>query len=224
MGESGIVVTVQAKKKYVPIMLYWTNPDAKQAADARRASIGVQNGREREKMEELRYPIGKFEHEGEISAAQRRLWIQEIAALPGQLSEAARGLDGERLDTPYREGGWTVRQVVHHVGDSHMNCLMRFKLALTEEQPAIKPYEEQLWAELADSRALPVEPSLALVSALHVRWTALLESMTDEQFSRAFYHPGSGQVVRLDRCLGMYVWHGKHHTAHIDRLRDRMGW
>ncbi|WP_271750728.1 YfiT family bacillithiol transferase [Cohnella sp. JJ-181] len=175
-------------------------------------------------MEELRYPIGKFEHEGEISAAQRRLWIQEIAALPGQLSEAARGLDGERLDTPYREGGWTVRQVVHHVGDSHMNCLMRFKLALTEEQPAIKPYEEQLWAELADSRALPVEPSLALVSALHVRWTALLESMTDEQFSRAFYHPGSGQVVRLDRCLGMYVWHGKHHTAHIDRLRDRMGW
>jgi len=175
-------------------------------------------------MDDLRYPIGNFTFEGDISADQRRLWIQQIAALPGELAEAIRGLDAQQLDTPYREGGWTVRQVVHHVGDSHMNSLMRFKLALTEDRPSIKPYEEQLWAELADSRDLPVEPSLALISALHVRWIALLESMTDEQFAREFFHPGSGANVRLDRCLGLYAWHGRHHTAHIERLRERLGW
>ncbi|MEK0317890.1 YfiT family bacillithiol transferase [Cohnella sp. 56] len=174
-------------------------------------------------MEDLRYPIGKFAFEGDISTAQRRLWMQEVAALPGELSETVRGLGEAQLDTPYRDGGWTVRQVVHHVADSHMNSLMRFKLALTEERPAIKPYEEQLWAELADSRLMPVEASLALISALHARWTVLLDAMTDEQFAREFYHPGSGEHVRLDRCLGMYAWHGRHHTAHIAALRERAG-
>ncbi|MDI4645292.1 YfiT family bacillithiol transferase [Cohnella hashimotonis] len=175
-------------------------------------------------MEDLRYPIGEFAFEGDISFEQRRQWIQEIASLPDLLSEAVRGLSDAQLDTPYREGGWKVRQVVHHVGDSHMNSLTRFKLALTEERPTIKPYEESLWAELADSRDLPIAPSLALIAAVHVRWTALLASLSDEQFAREFYHPGSGEMTRLDRCLGMYVWHGKHHTAHIERLRDRMGW
>lgn len=174
-------------------------------------------------MTDLRYPIGTFEFEGEISPERRRLWIQDVAALPGELSEAVRGLDEARLDTPYREGGWTVRQVVHHVADSHMNSVMRFKLALTEELPSIKPYEEQLWAELADSRGLAIAPSLALISALHVRWTALLESMTEAQFAREFYHPGNGANMRLDRCLGLYAWHGRHHTAHITALRERAG-
>ncbi|WP_217596667.1 YfiT family bacillithiol transferase [Cohnella sp. GbtcB17] len=175
-------------------------------------------------MDDLRYPIGKFTYEGDIAPEQRRQWIQEIAALPEMLSEAVRGLNDVQLDTPYREGGWKVRQVVHHIGDSHMNSLTRFKLALTEDRPTIKPYEEQLWAELADSRDLPIGPSLALIAAVHVRWTALLGSLSDEQFAREFYHPGSGETTRLDRCLGMYVWHGKHHTAHIERLRERMGW
>ncbi|MCC3373315.1 YfiT family bacillithiol transferase [Cohnella sp. REN36] len=173
---------------------------------------------------DLRYPIGAFAHEGDITPAQRSLWIQDIAELPARLNEAVRGLGDAQLDTPYREGGWTARQVVHHVGDSHMNSLIRFKLALTEDLPTIKPYEEQLWAELADTRALPIEPSLTLLAALHLRWVALLESMGEAEFARSFYHPGSGETIRLDRALGTYAWHGRHHTAHITSLRGRMGW
>lgn len=171
-----------------------------------------------------RYPIGKFEHEGPITAEKRTEWIEDIRALPERLAAAVEGLTEEQLDTPYREGGWTVRQVVHHVGDSHMNCLTRFKLALTEDNPTIKPYEEQLWAELADSRSYPIAPSLALIKALHGRWTALLESMSEEDFARTFYHPANRATSSLAQALGMYSWHARHHTAHITSLRERMGW
>lgn len=173
---------------------------------------------------DLRYPIGKFEQEGPITAEQRAAWIEDIRELPAQLSAAVAGLSEERLDTPYREGGWTVRQVVHHVADSHMNSLIRFKLALTEDRPTIKPYEEALWAELADSRACPIAPSLALIEGLHQRWTALLEAMDEAAFARAFYHPANGTTSALDRTLGLYAWHGRHHTAHIVSLKERMGW
>lgn len=171
-----------------------------------------------------RYPIGKFEHEGVITTDKRAEWIEDIRALPSRLAAAVNGLSEEQLDTPYREGGWTVRQVVHHVADSHMNCLTRFKLALTEDSPTIKPYEEQLWAELADSKTYPIAPSLTLIDALHGRWTALLESMSDEDYARTFYHPASQVTMRLDRALGNYSWHSRHHTAHIVKLRERMGW
>jgi uncharacterized damage-inducible protein DinB len=173
---------------------------------------------------DLRYPIGKFEHEGDITAAKRSAWIADIRELPAKLAQAVAGLSEEQLDTPYRDGGWTVRQVVHHVADSHMNSFTRFKLALTEDNPTIKPYEEALWAELGDGKSCPVAPSLALVEALHLRWTALLESMGEADFARTFYHPGSRETVRLDRALGQYSWHGRHHVAHITTLRDRMGW
>ena len=173
--------------------------------------------------EQLRYPIGKFQHEGEISPAQREMWIREIEQAPVRLTEALHGLSEEQLDTPYREGGWTVRQVVHHLADSHMNSVIRFKLALTEDTPSIKPYEEQLWAELADSRGAPVAPSVDLIRSLHARWAMLLRSMSDEDFARTFYHPASQTVSRLDRALGLYAWHGKHHITHIASLRERMG-
>lgn len=171
-----------------------------------------------------RYPIGKFEHEGPITAEKRAEWLEDIRALPARLSAAVAGLNEEQLDTPYREGGWTVRQVVHHVADSHMNSFTRFKLALTEDEPTIKPYEEHLWAELADSKTYPIGPSLALIEGLHDRWTALLESMSEEDYGRTFYHPGNKATSTLARALGMYSWHARHHTAHITSLRERMGW
>jgi len=139
------------------------------------------------------------------------------------LRAAVAGLRPEQLDTPYRPGGWTVRQVVHHVPDSHMNSYMRFKLALTEDEPTIKPYDEKLWAELADTPATPVEVSLTLLESMHDRWVRLLRSLQDAHFERQFRHPELG-VVRLDRNLALYAWHGKHHVAHITSLRERMSW
>ncbi len=133
------------------------------------------------------------------------------------------GLTGEQLDTPYRPGGWTVRQTVHHVADSHMNSAIRMRLALTEPEPVIRPYEQKLWAELFDARSAPVEPSLDLIQGLHARWVLLLKSMSAEDFARSFRHPEIG-LVRLDKNLALYAWHGKHHTAHITGLRQRMGW
>ncbi|MFB9325703.1 YfiT family bacillithiol transferase [Paenibacillus aurantiacus] len=173
---------------------------------------------------DYRYPIGPFAHEGAVTPEQRETWIREIEKLPAKLRLAVEGLSEEQLDTPYREGGWTVRQVVHHVADSHMNSLTRFKLALTEDQPTIKPYAEERWAELADTRTAPVELSLHLIEALHERWVLLLESLTEAEFERAFYHPESGETVPLDRSLGIYAWHGNHHAAHITALRARKGW
>ncbi|GAA4872777.1 bacillithiol transferase BstA [Paenibacillus vulneris] len=174
-------------------------------------------------MEDLRFPVGRFEWNGEITPEQRQLWIEEIEQLPRKLRDAVDGLTEEQLNEPYRPGGWTVRQVVHHLADSHMNSLTRFKLALTEEQPTIKPYDEAAWAELADSREAPLELSLALLDQLHARWGRLLRSLSSEQWERTFIHPDSG-VVRLDVNLGTYAWHGRHHTAHITQLRRRKEW
>jgi hypothetical protein len=146
-----------------------------------------------------------------------------VAAAPAKLREAVRGLTPDRLDTPYRDGGWTPRQIVHHVPDSHLNAYVRFKLALTEDVPLIKPYDQDLWAGLDDSRLTPIETSLALVEALHVRWVILLRSLPDASFQRTFNHPEMG-IVPLDRVLALYAWHGQHHAAQIAALRERRGW
>jgi uncharacterized damage-inducible protein DinB len=172
---------------------------------------------------DLRFPIGAFQCPAVIIEAVRRDWIEEIASLPARLRQAVEGLSQEQLDTPYRPDGWTVRQVVHHLADSHMNSLIRFKLALTEEQPTIKPYAEEKWAELADSKTYPIEPSLTLLDVLHDRWVGLLTSLDDQDYGRTFLHPESG-VVTLGRNLGIYAWHGNHHLAHIASLKERMGW
>jgi uncharacterized damage-inducible protein DinB len=174
-------------------------------------------------MENLQYPIGKFQYVGPITAEQLDIWIAEIAKAPQKLRFAVQGLTESQLDTPYRLGGWTVRQVVHHVADSHMNSYIRFKLALTEDLPTIKPYDEASWAELTDSVNLPVEISLQLLDSLHLRWVDLLKSTSAEAFKRCFIHPESGETP-LARNLGIYAWHGNHHIAHITSLRERMEW
>jgi len=174
----------------------------------------------------LKYPIGKFSFPSSASSVtqdQRKLWIDEIAEAPSRLRSAVAGLDAAQLDTPYRPGGWTVRQVVHHVPESHMNAFIRFKLALTEDEPTIKPYDEDGWVRLPDVAQTPIEISLALLDALHVRWVTLLRLMDDAQFARVFRHPALG-VIRLDGNLALYAWHGKHHTAHITSLTERMAW
>ena len=164
-------------------------------------------------MADLQYPIGRFTFPESSTAEQRQQWIREIARAPQELRAAVASLTPEQLDTPYRPGGWTVRQVVHHVPDSHMNAFIRFKLALTEDQPTIKPYDEARWAVLADA-ALPIGPSLDLLEALHVRWVRLLQTMSELDYQRTFVHPESG-AWRLDQCLAQYAWHGRHHTGHI---------
>jgi uncharacterized damage-inducible protein DinB len=174
-------------------------------------------------MMDLSYPIGRFSYAGENTEAERRALIGRIQQAPARLRAAVAGLSPEQLDTPYRPGGWTVRQVVHHLPDSHMNSFCRFRLALTEDTPAIKGYDQQRWAELFDSRTAPVEDSLALLEALHRRWVVLLRSMTPADFARTFLHSEMGPVT-LDRNLALYAWHGDHHVAHITSLRDRLGW
>ena len=174
-------------------------------------------------MTDLRYPIGPFQAPGKTTSAQRRQWIETIAATPEKLRRAVAGLSEAQLETPYRPGGWTVRQVVHHLPDSHLNSYVRFKLALTEETPAIKPYWEDRWAELADSKG-PIDISLNLLEALHLRWVLLLESLSAEDFQRDFYHPENKAAMRLDTTLALYAWHGEHHVAHITALREWMGW
>ena len=172
---------------------------------------------------DLRYPIGKFHYEGEMTEEARRRAVQQIAEAPAKLREAVKGLTTQQLGTSYRPDGWTVRQVVHHVPDSHLNAYIRFKLALTEEEPTIKPYEQERWANLEDTRNTPVEVSLALLDSLHQRWVVLLESLRPEDFARTFRHPEQG-IVSLDKQLALYAWHGRHHVAHITALRERMGW
>ncbi len=173
--------------------------------------------------DDLRYPIGKFDGEGPITPERLRQWIGEIAAAPGQLRAAVAGLTDAQLDTPYRPGGWTVRQVVHHLPDSHINSYCRFRLALTEDVPTIKPYVEARWAELPDAGTAPAELSLALLESLHRRWVVLLESLTETDWSRRFRHPELGERT-LGATAGLYAWHGRHHVAHITSLRERMGW
>jgi uncharacterized damage-inducible protein DinB len=172
---------------------------------------------------DLQYPIGRFAWSGENSPEDRLHYIEEIEQAPAHLRAAVAGLSDDQLDTPYRPGGWTVRQVVHHVPDSHLNSYVRFRLALTEDEPTIKPYNESDWAELTDARTAPIELSLALLESLHRRWVALLRTMTRGNFARQFRHPELG-VVSLDRNLALYAWHGRHHVAHITGLRERMGW
>ncbi|HEY3128225.1 MAG TPA: bacillithiol transferase BstA [Acidobacteriota bacterium] len=174
-------------------------------------------------MADLRYPIGKFFPLPNPTQEQRRKLIKEISRAPAKLRAAVSGLSEKQLNTPYRPEGWTVRQVVHHVPDSHLNAYVRFKLALTERQPTIKPYDEKLWASLEDVRKTPVETSLSLLESLHERWVVLLRSLAARDFARTLQHPELG-IMTLDALLAMYAWHGRHHVAHITSLRERMGW
>src|ERR1700680_4869360 len=174
-------------------------------------------------MTDLRYPIGKFSYDGHLTEDQKRGFLGDVAHTPKKLRAAGQGLSEAQLDTPYRPGGWTVRQVVHHVPDSHLNSYVRFKLALTEDEPTIKPYAEDRWAELADSKATPVEVSLTLLDSLHDRWVRLLRSLTPEEWKRTFRHPDLGAMT-LEKTLALYAWHGRHHVAHITTLRERSGW
>jgi DinB superfamily len=174
-------------------------------------------------MTDPRYPIGKFNYQGPPTEEQRKNLIEEIEKTPAALRSAVAGLSSQQVHAPYREGGWTVQQVVHHLPDSHMNAYVRFKLALTEDVPTIKPYAENLWAQLEDSRSTPLETSLLLLESLHSRWVLLLQSMKPEEWKRAFRHPELG-IVPLEKNLALYSWHGQHHVAHITELRKRMGW
>lgn len=175
-------------------------------------------------MTDLRYPIGKFTYDGPMTDARRAECVARIAAAPAALRAAVTGLDDAQLDTPYRPEGWTVRQVVHHVPDSHLNAYTRIRLALTEDTPTIKPYEEARWAELFDARSLPVEISLRLLEALHGRWVPLLQRISAAEGGRRFRHPEHGRLITIDEVVAMYAWHGEHHTAHVTRLRERMAW
>lgn len=172
---------------------------------------------------DLRYPIGKFDYQGVSTLEQRNQWIRDIAETPAKLREAVRDLNEDQLGTEYRPGGWNVRQVTHHLPDSHMNSFTRFRIALTEEEPTIRPYFEDRWAELSDSRRAPIEYSLDLLEALHKRWVFMLESLTDVEFSRTLRHPDLG-LLTLDKNLGLYSWHGRHHVAQITSLRKRLNW
>lgn len=171
---------------------------------------------------DLRYPIGKHTLGSSLTPTERATCIEQIAAAPAGFRRAVANLTDAQLDTPYRAGGWTVRQLAHHLPDSHMNAYIRFKLGLTEDAPTIKPYEEKDWAKTAETRA-PIAASLDLLTALHDRWVTLLRAMTPAEFARPINHPELGKLT-LDGLLGMYAWHGRHHTAHVTALRARMGW
>jgi uncharacterized damage-inducible protein DinB len=174
-------------------------------------------------MNDARYPIGPHQRQDQLTSDERRDRIAQIAATPANLRTAVRDLDEPQLDTPYRDGGWTLRQVVHHLADSHLNAYTRLKLALTEEQPTIRPFDEAAWAQLPDSRSTPIGISLTLLDALHERWITLWRSMKDDDYERTLNHPENG-LMTLDRLLNLYAWHGRHHVAHITSLRERNGW
>jgi uncharacterized damage-inducible protein DinB len=174
-------------------------------------------------MTDLRYPIGRWQRESYLEPAQRSERIAEIAAAPAALRKVVAGLTAEQLDTPYRPDGWTVRQVVHHLADSHLNATIRIRLALTEDQPTIKPYSEKLWAELPDARSADVEASVRLLEALHERWVALLGALEPVDFTRRLRHPEMGELT-VDSIVSLYAWHGRHHVAHVAALRQREGW
>ena len=171
-----------------------------------------------------RYPIGPFQRRDELTAAERQSMLEDIADTPARLREAVAGLSDEQLDTPYREGGWTLRQVVHHVPDSHLNAYCRLKLALTEEQPIIRPYDETTWAKLGDVAATPIDVSLTLLESLTTRWMTIFDSMEAGDYRRTFRHPDHEGVQTIDWLVAMYSWHGRHHVAHITSTRQRHGW
>jgi hypothetical protein len=173
---------------------------------------------------DARYPVGRFKYDGDTSREAIDRSIADIAALPERLRAAVGGLDETQLDTPYREGGWSSREVVHHVADSHMNAYVRCKLALTEDKPTVKSYDEAEWAKLADVQIVPISVSLSLLDALHTRFVALLRSMSDADFERSYIHPDHGRAVPMREVVALYAWHGRHHTAHVTGLRERNGW
>jgi hypothetical protein len=175
-------------------------------------------------MTDLRYPVGKFQSPGILTPEARSALIDAIESTPVTLRKAVAGLSTQQLETPYRPGGWTVRQVVHHIPDSHLNAYVRTKLALTEDQPLIKPYQEAQWAELIDGRTASPEVSLSLLDALHTRWTILWRSLTPGDYARTLRHPEHPGILTIDWLLALYAWHGRHHVAHITSLRDREGW
>lgn len=174
--------------------------------------------------DDLRYPIGRFKPTAKPEPADRREWIRAIEEAPAQLRAAVQGLTDQQLDTPYRDGGWTVRQVVHHVPDSHMNAYVRTCLTLTENEPTIRPYDEGAWAELTFARLGPIETSLELLDALHARWLGVLRAMSEADYSRRLIHPEHDRLMTLGTIVEMYAWHGRHHVAHITKLREREGW
>ena len=175
-------------------------------------------------MEELRFPVGRLDMEAPVSEQDHKRLIDEIAATPGNLRKAVGGLNAEQMATPYREGGWTVSQLVHHVAESHMQAYSRCKFALTEEKPIIKPYDEAKWAETPEISSTPPEVSLKLLEALQERWVNLLRGLSAEQMQQAYFHPEHGRLITIERMLAMYAWHGRHHVAHVTRLRERNGW
>ena len=174
-------------------------------------------------IDEIRFPVGDFVIDPAITAEKRKTWIQQIQDAPTKLRGALLGLSEDQINTRYREGGWTLKQVVHHLADAQMNGFIRFKLAMTEERPAIKTYEETLWAETSDGRDAPVEHSLQILDALHARWVIFLRSLPESGFARTFRHPQRGELT-LDSALQLYAWHGVHHTAHVTEHRKRQGW
>lgn len=170
-----------------------------------------------------RYPIGKYEPKP-YSEEQKQAWLLDLQFLPEALERAITNLDEAQLDTPYREGGWTVRQLVHHVADSHMNAYIRFKLGITEDKPTIKPYEEQEWALLADNQSVPINVSLTLLHALHIRWVATIKNLREADWNRLVVHPAANREMSLWFLLGLYAWHGNHHVAHVTTLRENKQW
>ena len=174
-------------------------------------------------MPDPRYPIGKYEPQP-FSETLKDKWLADIKFLPAALEMAVTNLDEVQLDTPYRDGGWTVKQLVHHVADSHMNAYIRFKLGLTEDNPVIKPYEEQLWAEMNDTHEIPINISMTLLHALHTRWYSFLSKITPQEYQRTIVHPAQQKQMTLWHLLGLYSWHGRHHTAHITELRSAKQW
>jgi uncharacterized damage-inducible protein DinB len=174
-------------------------------------------------MNDPRYPIGKYEPQP-YSAETLKSWILDIKFLPSDIEQAVLNLDEHQLDTPYREGGWTVKQVVHHVADSHMNAYIRFKLGMTEDNPTIKPYDENAWAQTADYATVPINVSITLLHCLHERWVSYLKTLTEQDLERTVVHPEYNKTMTLWYLLGMYAWHSKHHTAHITTLREQNNW
>jgi uncharacterized damage-inducible protein DinB len=171
-------------------------------------------------MTDLRYPVGKLTYDNDVTHGKRTAWIRQIAEAPRALRDALAGLTETQLDTPYRPEGWTVRQLVHHVPDSHLNAYIRFKWTLTEDNPTIKPYNQVAWAEVADTKLTPVDVSLDLLDAIHKRWVVLMESLKEDEWTRPLIHPENGPMT-LDRLLQLYAWHGRHHVAHVTELRKR---
>lgn len=175
-------------------------------------------------LEQLKFPIGKFEKPTTITKDDLLNWISEISTFPSRLKNEVNHLTNQQLDTQYRPEGWTIRQVVHHCADSHMNSLMRLKVTLTEDQPTVKPYYEERWAELADSKNMPIEPSLKMIEGIHERWTVLLNNLSESDYSKIFIHPEHGKAFRIDENIGMYAWHCNHHLAHITETKKRNNW